>query len=130
MGSTTINLNQFQAKTVELDKTTAKMNLGAIFAERKICYLNEFSLFLAYFNAIPNFILEPTINCKKANKWFVENYRDEIKDFYFDKRYLDKSKSAEYDDIFYILYDDLIVYFDTNNSTVKCLFRNTDIAKV
>jgi len=130
MGSTTINPNQFQSKTVELDKTTSNMNLAAVFAERKICYLNEFNLFLAYFNSIPNFIHEPSINCKKANNWFVENYRNEIKDFYFDKRYLDNSKSAEYDDIFYILDVDLIVYFDTNNAAVKFLFRNTDISKV
>ena len=130
MAATPINLYHLQGKTNELHTTTAKMNLGAVFAERKGCYLNEFSLFIAYFNAIPNFIDEKSIDCKKANKWFVENYEQEINDFYFDKRYINRSKSAVYDDIFYFLYEDLIAYFDTNNSMVRFLFRKTDISKV
>jgi len=75
MGSTTINLNQLQAKTAELEKTTSKMNLGSVFAERTRSYLNEFTLFLAHFNSIPNFIHEINIDCKRANKWFIENYK-------------------------------------------------------
>ncbi|MEI7981247.1 MAG: AAA family ATPase [Bacteroidota bacterium] len=130
MGSNEINLNHLQAKVTELEKTTSKMNLGAVFAERNRSYLNEFNLFIAHFNSIPNFINEANIDCKRANKWFVENYTEEIKDFYFDKLYLKSSKSAEYDDIFYFLYDDLIVDFDTNNSTVRFLFRKTDISMV
>jgi hypothetical protein len=129
--SKTSNLNHLQAKTTELDKTTSKMNLGEVFSERnRTSYLNEFTLFLAHFNSIPNFIHEINIDCKKANKWFVENFKGEIKDFHFDKIYLKNKKSAEYDDIFYFLYDDLIVDFDTNNSVVRFLFRKTDISIV
>jgi len=130
MESKTINPSHLQAKNVELERTSSKINLGEVFAERKNCYLNEFSLFVAHFNSIPNFIDEVKIDCKKATKWFVENYKPDIKDYYFDKRYINRSKSAVFDDIFYILYDDLIVYFDTNNSMVRFLFRKTDISKV
>ena len=63
------------------------MNMGAVFAERKGSYLNEFTLFLAHFNSIPNFIHEIDIDCKKANAWFLETYKEDIKDLYFDKRY-------------------------------------------
>jgi hypothetical protein len=130
MESKTINLNNLQAKTVELEKTSSKMTLGEVFSERKGSYLNEFTLFLAHFNSIPNFIHEINIDCKKANKWFVEHYKSEIRDFYFDKRYFNRNKNAEFDDIFYILYDDLIVDFDTNQSMTRFLFRKTDISKV
>jgi len=130
MAATPINLTDLQAKVAELEKTTSKMNLGDVFAERNLSYLNEFNLFIAHFNSIPNFINETNINCKKASKWFVETYKAEIKDFYFDKLYLRNSKRAEYDDIFYFIYEDLIVDFDTNNSTVRFLFRKTDISKV
>ena len=130
MESKTINPSHLQAKNVELERTSSKINLGEVFAERKNCYLNEFSLFVAHFNSIPNFIDEVKIDCKKATKWFVEYYKNEIKDFYFDKIYINRSKSAVYDDIFYILFDDLIVYFDTNRSVVRFLFRKTDILKV
>ena len=126
----TINLNHLQAKNVELEKTSSKMNLGEVFAERKGSYLNEFTLFLAHFNSIPNYINEINIDCKKANKWFVDTYKGEIKDFYFNKRYFNRSKNAEYDDIFYILFEDLIVDFDTNSWQVRFLFRKTDISKV
>lgn len=130
MESKVINLKQLQLRTIELDKTSTKMNIGEVFAERKGSYLNEFTLFLAHFNSIPNFIHEINIECKRANVWFLETYREDIKDLYFDKRYFNRSKNAEYDDIFYILYEDLIVDFDTNQSVVRFLFRKTDISKV
>jgi hypothetical protein len=130
MGSKAINLNHLQAKTAELEKTTSKMNLEGVFAERTRSYLNEFTLFLAHFNSIPNFIHEISIDCKRANKWFVEYYKGEIKDFYFGKIYLKSKKTSEYDDIFYFLYEDLIVDFDTNNSVVRFLFRKTEISTV
>ena len=125
-----LNLNSLQARMLEVDKTSAKMNLSEVFAERKNSYLNEFTLFLAHFNVIPNFINEIEIDCKNANIWFAETYANEIKDLYFDKRYFNENKKAEYDDIFYFLYEDLIVDFDTNNSKVRFLFRRTEISKV
>ena len=94
-----------------------------VFAERKGPDLNEFSLFLAHFNTIPNFIHDIKIDCKKANKWFVEAYKAEVKDTYFNKRYYNGSKTAELDDIFYFLYDDLLVDFDTNNAIVRFLYK-------
>ena len=106
------------------------MTISEVFAERKGSYLNEFTLFVAHFNSIPNFIHEVDIDCKKANNWFAENYKSEIKDFYYDKRYFNRSKKAEIDDIFYFLYDDLIVDFDTNCSTVRFLYRKTELSKV
>ncbi len=130
MESKAININSLQAKTSELEKTSSRMTLDEVFAERKGSYLNEFTLFVAHFNAIPNCINEIRIDCKKAGKRFIEAYKTEIKDCYFNKRYFDGSKNAEYDDIFYILYDDLIVYFDTNCSTVRFLFRKTEMSKV
>jgi hypothetical protein len=125
-----IPLHNLQARTVELEKTSSKITLGEVFDERKGSYLNEFTLFLAHFNSIPNFINELKINCKKANSWFAETYKSEIKDFHFAKRYYKGSKTAELDDIFYILYEDLLVDFDTNCSTVRLLFRKTEMKKV
>ena len=125
MESKKIDLNQLQTNKVALVKTSSKMNLGEVFADRKNSYLNEFTLFIAHFNSIPNFINEVNIDCEKANKWFIENYKNEIKHFYYNKRYYNGSKQAEFDDLFYFLYDDLIVDFDTNCSTVRFLFSKT-----
>lgn len=114
----------------KLANNTAKMNLSEVFVDKKSSYLNEYTLFIAHFNAIPNAINEDKIDCKKANIWFAENYKTEIKDHYYNKRYFRRSKKAELDDIFYFLYDDLIVDFDTNNTTVRFLYRKTALSKV
>ncbi len=130
MQTNNLTLSPTTDRPFELANTSAKMTISEVFAERKGSYLNEFTLFVAHFNSIPNFIHEVDIDCKKANNWFSEKYKSEIKDFYYDKRYFNRSKKAEIDDIFYFLYDDLIVDFDTNCSTVRFLFRKTDLSKV
>ncbi len=123
------DLIKLQSKTFRLDRNCNKSSATDVFAERR-SYLNEFTFFLAYFNVIPNYVNEIGINCKKAHQWFIKAYKQEIKDVYFDKRYYNNSKIAEFDDIFYILYDDLLLHFDTNCDTIKFLFRNTDFAKI
>lgn len=114
----------------ELAKTLGKMPISELFAERNNSYLNELTLFVAHFNMIPNFIHEIGIDCKKANSWFAENYKSEIKDNYYDKLYFDTYNKAELDNIIYFLYEDLIVYFETRLSIVRFLYRKTDLAKV
>jgi len=124
------NQRQAQSRSHELEKNFSRINPGDLFDERKGSYLNEFTLFIAYFNSIPHFVNEIKIDCKRAIKWFEANYRSEIRDLHYFKRYFNGSKKAELDDIFYILYDDLIVDFDTNCSAVRFLFRKTDVSKV
>ena len=130
MHSKATKLIDQQSSSKELEKTSSKINLSDVFAERKGSYLNEFTLFIAHFNAIPHFINEIKIDCKRAIKWFYDTYLADIWDLHYFKRYFSGSKKAELDDIFYILYDDLIVDFDTTSSTVRFLFRKTDISKV
>jgi len=130
MKSENINPDMLQTSHIKnLSETSSKVNLGQVFAERG-GYLNELTLFLAHFNSIPNLISETNIDCKKANLWFLEKYKSEIRHNHFIKRYYNGSKQSELDDIFYILYDDLIVDFDTNNSMVRFLFTCTNILKV
>ncbi|MEX1191171.1 MAG: AAA family ATPase [Brumimicrobium sp.] len=123
------NFNQHTTTTLGIEKTSSKISLGQVFADRR-GYINELNLFLAHFNLIPNLISEKNIDCKRANKWFNENYKSEIKHHYFIKRHFNGSKQAELDDIFYILFEDLIVYFDTNCSSAGFLFNKTEISKI
>lgn len=129
MISKIIPLSQFQSKKTNVQKTSAKVGLGEVFQANR-SYLHEASLFLAYFNAIPNIIEELKINCKAASAMIAANYKNEITDVYYNKIYFSRKKSAEYDDVFYFMYDDLIVNFDTNRSVARFLFRSTDIKKV
>lgn len=130
MKSSTLNLYELHANLAISNSNPLKTDLSNVFAERRGSFLNEFTLFVAQFNSIPNFIHEINIDCKKAYTWFAETYKNEIKDFYFNKRYFNDNKSAEFDDLFFILYDDLIIDFDTNSSIVRFLYRNTDYSKI
>ena len=130
MKSTKINPYNIQIDKLELEKTLPEKNLSQVFANKNESYLNYFTLFLSYFNSIPNFVHEIKIDCKKANKWFVEKYRKEIKDWHFSKLYYGEKKKIEFHNIFYILYDDLIINFDFDASIVRFVFRKTDTQKV
>lgn len=113
-----------------LAETTNKMALSEVFMRRDLSYLNEYRLFVAHYNSIPNSIHENDIDCKKAITWFFENYKLEIKDTHFIKRYFSNNKKAEIDDLYYFLYEDLMIDFDTNQSMVRFLFRKTELSKV
>lgn len=123
-------LNLSTESPFNLSTTTNKMSLSEIFPERSFSIINEFKLFVAHFNAIPNFINEIDINCKNARVWFFEHYQSELKDVYYDKRYFNGSKKREIGDILYFLYEDLLVDFDVTQSSVRFLFRKTDVNKV
>ena len=130
MKTNNLELSPSNESSFNLSTTTNKMTLSDIFSERKSTYFNEFKLFIAHFNSIPNVIHEIDINCKNARVWFSEHYRSEIKDLYYNKRYFNESKKPEIDDIFYFLYEDLMVYFDTNLSFVRFFFRKTELSKI
>jgi hypothetical protein len=88
-------------------KISPTINLAQVFEPRRNSYLNELTLFTTLFNSIPNFIHEKNINCKKASNWFSDTYKAEIKDCYYDKIYFGSNKSADFDDLFYVIYEDL-----------------------
>ena len=130
MEPTIKSLSQLQSTTFDFNKTTTNLDLSMVLSTRIQSVINENYLYLAYNNVIPNSIEEENINCRKANEWFMEKYNGEIKDVYYDKRHIRGSTKSQVDDIYYFLYDDLMVGFDTNCSTVKILFRKTDITKI
>ena len=105
------------------------MDLSQVFTEGGN-YFNESNLYISHFNTIPNSIREIEIDSIKANRWFIENYKSEIKDCHYIKRFLTGGKKAEYDEVYYVLYDDLMVNINSNDGAVVLMFRKTDINKV
>lgn len=130
MESKEMDTNCFENKSFELEKTSSRIELGKVFTDRTCEYLNELYLFMAHFNSIPNIISEKNIDCKRAGNWLRETFKNEIKDWYFNKRYFRENKKCEFDDVFYFLSPDLLVNFDTNFSIVRFLFKRTDISQV
>ncbi|MBP9213617.1 MAG: AAA family ATPase [Chitinophagaceae bacterium] len=129
MESKQFDITSLQSKNFQLNNSTTPINVD-VFGETQRAYLNELQLFTARFNTIPNFISEVKINCKKANYWFVEKYKTIINDVHFLKIQSRKSNQTDLDEVFYFLYDDLLVNFDIQCSVVRFLFRQTSIEKV
>ncbi len=122
-------INPTNESAFDLSQTSSKMDISQVFSEQR-GYLNEFTLFIAHFNSIPNLIHEIDIDCKKGINWLAEKYKSTIKNSYYTKRYLKGHKKAEIDDVFYFLYDDLIIYFNTHRSSVRFLYRKSELSKV
>lgn len=112
-----------------LSQTTTPISLAHVFWGSEKDFSGEY-LFIAHFISVPNVIYEENINCRKAIDGFYEENRLEIYDHYFKMRPLKPESQSELDDIYFFLYDDLLIHFDTNNSLVKFFFRKTDVCKV
>ncbi|MEI2710901.1 MAG: hypothetical protein V9E96_18080 [Chitinophagaceae bacterium] len=129
MESKQIDITSLQSKNFQLNNSTTPINVD-VFGETQRAYLNELQLFTARFNTIPNFISEVKINCKKANYWFVEKYKTIINGrSLFKNSIFVKVDRTDLDEVFYFLYDDLLVNFDIQCSVVRFLFRQTSIDK-
>ncbi|GHV65015.1 hypothetical protein FACS1894199_04640 [Bacteroidia bacterium] len=87
-------------------------------------------LFLTHFNKVPNTMTKGCIDCKRANEWFFNTYRAEIIDCHYTQDFHYKKKKFEYENTYYLLHEDLLVYFNFEDSGVTLLFRKTDVKKV
>ncbi len=104
MNITAYHLDQLQSNMFNPDFTS--VTIQNLLTERNYCHIEPQSLFMAHFKAIPNVIEEERIDCKKANKWFLNHFEKEVKDVYYIKRSVKNSKDAVYDDIYYFLHED------------------------
>jgi hypothetical protein len=97
-------------------------------------------LYISRFCRIPNWIHLDEIDCYKVNEWFVQNYQDRITDCNFIKRnkmrpgviggHSGKGGGVHFDDVYYYLFEDMLVYLNHNQSEAKILYRKTDSALV
>ena len=124
------NLNHSQDPLFDLAKTTMKVGLDRIFAHGGTSDHNELNLYMAHYNRIPNIIGEKEINCKRAMNWFSKTFHSDIKESYFNKYMWGSKTKPEIDNIFFFLFEDLMVNFDNQSSYVRILFKNTDISKI
>lgn len=125
MQTETSQINTILTKNYSLTETSGKPPLSEIFSENRSGNINEYMLYLTHINSVPNFLCEIEIDCKKARAWFENNFNNEIKQHYYNKRYFSNNKQAIVDDAFYFMYEDLMVNFDYNNSKVRFLFNQT-----
>lgn len=88
-------------------------------------FYNEFGLFYYYFKKLPNAIAENDVDVEAAHRWFLGHYSVLVVDELYIKSCFGGAKQAVKDDIIYFLSPDLIVYFDTQQSIIRYLFKET-----
>jgi hypothetical protein len=125
-----IYLNQSQDPLFDLTKTTMKVGLDRIFAHGGTSDHNELNLYMAHYNRIPNIIGESDIDCKRAMKWFSITFLSDIKESYFNRYKWGSKTKPEIDNMFFFLFEDLMVNFDNQSSYVRILFKKSDISKI
>lgn len=123
-------IEQGNLNHLTFDDSTFTSSINEVFRQKFTLSLNELALFSIHFNRIPNVISEFDIHTKNMQNWLIENHQNDIVDFYYNKRFFEKSKKLDYDDLYFFLYDDLMVYIDNNMSQVRLLFKKTAIEKV
>jgi len=113
-----------------LSEGISTTNFSDVFTFRRGSYLNEFYLYLTKLQKIPNCIEEENLKVKNANDWFKETYKDQIQDINFNKRRDDQKKESVFENVFYFLWDDLIVTFDFESRMIRLLFKDSPEHKV
>jgi SpoVK/Ycf46/Vps4 family AAA+-type ATPase len=120
--------DSFEIKQRKFERDIAA-NLMDIYPESYSTEPHLYRLFLAYFNVIPNCVAYYYgLNRKKVHQWLLETAKEDIVDFHYIKHYRDKSHAFEYAEMYYLLYEDLIIHL--SYSSIIFLYRKTDEAKV
>ena len=123
------NLKQLQLNCL-LPEMNNNINCGSVFAERTGEYINQYNLFVSKFNIIPDIIIETKINCKKANEWFLEKYKSDIKEYHYNVYGTRNNKYPQNGELYYYIDEDFLINIHLTNDTVRLLFKKSDIEKV
>lgn len=123
-------VNNFTPIPFNFNSTTQQIRLSEVYTTQCREDINVFFLFVAYFNSIPNKTEYENINCSAAVKYFLNEYKPAIIDFNYTKISRDKPRGAEFEKFYLVFNHNVIVYFDITHSTVKILFKDSNISKV
>lgn len=93
-------------------------------------FYSDFGLFYYFFETLPHKISENNLDVREARAWFLERYAAQVQESFYMKSCFDNTLKAEVDDAVYVLHPDLLIYFDTQKSLIKYLFKKTEWAVV
>lgn len=122
-----INLQAFQLSATKQFTDAGLANLSDRYAGIRV---SPTAFYTAYFNMVPNIIYLEAIDFEKGQKWLLNKLETEIKDVFFTKKWLRKKKKLSYHTIYYLLYDDLLLYADKQTVDIMLLFRQTPLEKI
>ena len=120
---------ELQQKSLDIKISLEGVDLNNIYQNKRGWYLNCTSYYLARFKVVPHNVSEAFIDLNEAHSWFLENYKNEITDFNTQLSILDSTRTEVYD-VYYFVYEDLMINFQSYESGVLLLFKKTCLSKV
>ncbi|WP_020527403.1 AAA family ATPase [Flexithrix dorotheae] len=78
-------------------------------------YIHDYKFFYKYFGRLPNVCEIRGLKLQKAIKFFEVEFESEIKDVFFKKAYNYKKKKPDFEEVFYILKNDVVVAFNDHH---------------
>ena len=110
-------------------KRSYNLNLSDAFKDL-LSGIDSYKLFVTHFNCIPNYIHETHVDITKVNKWILQNFALEITNYYYVKNIFKGNKNSEYEQLYYFLFEDLMININLENDTIKLFFKQTPISKI
>jgi hypothetical protein len=86
-------------------------------------------LFPSYFKTLPNHLGIRDVNIENAHEWFLEKYEDQIWNFHVSGWSTEESES-KFNDVYYCLFDDLIIHFGFLRDYISLYFRATGLESI
>ena len=100
-------------------------SLSKVFTNAGNSSINELQLYALLFEKFPNSIIEGKMDVKRAINWFTNKYESEIsKEWNFKRRFHDEGLMQTDDNVF-VLFQDLLIYFDVGQSKIRLLYADT-----
>ncbi|SFB95178.1 ATPase family associated with various cellular activities (AAA) [Flexibacter flexilis DSM 6793] len=122
--STNNNTQTYEIPTQPLPLAYPSMD---IFSER-INYILCYRFYFALYGNIPCTIHIYDLDTNKAEKAWIEQHFADVKAKYFRKDYVRKDNKFEYDDVFFVLKNDIIIDFDYSNRGIILMFPSAQEA--
>lgn len=97
---------------------------------RNNAHLNTKLLYFSHFNKIPNTYVESCIDSEKFDKLFLDKYSSDIKQIYFNTRAFKPNEKSKFDDVYYILFEEVICYVNHGTEDVEIHFSKKDCKRV
>lgn len=92
-------------------------------------YFHPMRLYLQLFDRIPHKVSASSIDCRKAHEWFLKTHEGAIKDLHYCMQWT-TGPEGPFQELIYLLEDDLMLHFDIYGREVTALFRHTEPEKV
>ena len=118
------DLNKISTDSCTEQEVHKTLNMANVFNSGD--YVSGKNLYFSRFGRIPNRFNLEDIDCKKTNEWLLQNYKSSMKDCFYTRRYK-KRKGIYIDEVYYFLFDDLLIYLDDGSDEVNFFYRKTDI---